>query len=317
MALRFFSLACLAAVLITIHASDSSLQLKLEPENSLLKVMNESQPVLVYSFHPKNFKPYVKELYTTAGNNVLQDAPADHLHHHGLMYAIRINGVNFWEENETSGYEKHAGFLRQRERINPAGHPEASFTELIYWVPPKAASSSEFKKSAFLVEERTLIVSLDKASQEVALQWKSRFEVPNEVGNIQLHGSGYNGLGIRFPTEWNHVARHSNSEHLPYTKEHSWDVMPGKWAAVGAPEKVSQGMVTLFGDPRNAGETMFFSMNNAFAYLAVTQNLEKKPITYAPGAKFNLNYLVLVYPENKPEQFLRARYEKWAAEAAK
>ena len=32
------------------------------------------------------------------GENLLRDAPHDHLHHHALMYGIRVNGVNFWEE---------------------------------------------------------------------------------------------------------------------------------------------------------------------------------------------------------------------------
>ena len=52
------------------------------------------------------FKPYVKEFMAVSGQNILRDAPFDHLHHHSLMYGIRVNGVNFWEEVAGCGYQK-------------------------------------------------------------------------------------------------------------------------------------------------------------------------------------------------------------------
>src|SRR5665213_2878936 len=64
------------------------------------------KPVMVYVFDPQNYKPYVQALNTLDGYGVLRDSPADHLHHHGLMYAIRVNGINFWEETAGCGVEK-------------------------------------------------------------------------------------------------------------------------------------------------------------------------------------------------------------------
>ena len=46
-------------------------------------------PVLQYRYGDVPFKPYIKELYTPGGLNILLDAPPDHLHHHGLMFALR------------------------------------------------------------------------------------------------------------------------------------------------------------------------------------------------------------------------------------
>lgn len=313
MALRILSILCLAAALLQAKASQSPLTISIDPNTALLKISHHQQLLLAYSFHSNNFKPYVKELYTTSGQNVLLDAPADHLHHHGLMYAIRINGINFWEETNTSGHEKHARFLHTSESINSQGKPEATFTELIYWVPPHSAKVPDFDKHALLVEERTLTLQLNSATSEVALHWRSRFEVPRDGINVQLHGSAYNGLGLRFPTNWNHTSIHSNSEKLPYTKEHTWEVTPARWAAVAAPDKAPPGMVSLFSRPENAGESMFFSMNNSFAYLAVTQNLEKKPLQYPPGARFAVNYLLLVHDKLQPAEFLANRYSQWAS----
>ncbi len=61
----------------------------------------------MYAFATNQFKPYVRELYTLRGENVLRDAPPDHLHHHGLMYAVWVNGINFWEERGAPGFEQH------------------------------------------------------------------------------------------------------------------------------------------------------------------------------------------------------------------
>jgi len=60
-----------------------------------LRAQFKDRPLLVYVFATNQLKPYVRELDALSGVNVLRDAPADHLHHHGLMYAIRVNSVNF------------------------------------------------------------------------------------------------------------------------------------------------------------------------------------------------------------------------------
>ena len=51
-------------------------------------------------------KPYVRQLFSPSGVQVLRDAVPDHKHHHGLMFAISANGVNFWEETAGAGSEK-------------------------------------------------------------------------------------------------------------------------------------------------------------------------------------------------------------------
>ena len=66
----------------------------------------EGKPVMVYEFDPQKFKPYVKALNTLRGYGVLRDSPSDHLHHHALMYGIKVNGVNFWEETTGCGVQK-------------------------------------------------------------------------------------------------------------------------------------------------------------------------------------------------------------------
>ncbi|MHC4656733.1 MAG: DUF6807 family protein, partial [Planctomycetota bacterium] len=49
-----------------------------------------SQLLLRYPYKNVPFKPYVQQLFSPAGVNILRDAPADHLHHHALMFAVKV-----------------------------------------------------------------------------------------------------------------------------------------------------------------------------------------------------------------------------------
>ena len=42
--------------------------------------------------------------------------------------------------------------------------------------------------------------------------------------------------------------------------------------------------------------------------------LDKKPLEYAAGDKFSLSYLLTVYSEDKPPEFIRHRCERWEKE---
>ena len=90
----------------TALAANPGLQLARTEESSAWSIIYNGTPLLVYAFDPQKYKPYVKELRTIRGDNVLRDAPFDHLHHHALMYGIRVNGINFWEETAGNGVEK-------------------------------------------------------------------------------------------------------------------------------------------------------------------------------------------------------------------
>ncbi len=54
--------------------------------------------LLEYRTAASPMKPYIRELYTPGGVQILRDALPDHKHHHGLMFALGVDGVNFWEE---------------------------------------------------------------------------------------------------------------------------------------------------------------------------------------------------------------------------
>ena len=79
---------------------------RIQSKNTTVVLYHNSKKLLLYTWIDTLFKPYVKELFTPAGLNVLLDSPDDHKHHHGLMLAYKVDGINFWEETENSGRQK-------------------------------------------------------------------------------------------------------------------------------------------------------------------------------------------------------------------
>ncbi len=279
-------------------------------QNTAWQVSWNQRPVMVYAFAPTQFKPYVKELSTLTGVNILRDAPSDHLHHHALMYAIRVNGINFWEEVPGSGVQRVVKTTAPIAGKDAQGHPTASLTQTIHWVATTNAFLPDTSRAALLVEDRTLTVTINEASQEAALQWQSSFTVGSSP--VTLGGANYFGLGMRFRSEFDAVAKHLNAGGAPDLSDGKQDVSAHPWGSVSFDAAGLMASVAVYGDPKNAhGNACYFTMQRPFAYLAATQGLEKEEIKYAPGEKFNLNYLVAVWPAARPAEAISARGKQW------
>lgn len=281
-------------------------------EKGELHWLYQGRPMLVYAFAADQFKPYVRELYTLRGQNVLRDAPADHLHHHGLMYAIRLNGVNFWEERDSPGIEKSIGIISQKVGRSPGGLPEASFTQVIHWLSFTNRDVPDSAQLAFLIEHRTLTLTVNEANGEIALVWDASFEVGRFTPKLQLHGANYNGLGLRLPESFDKVARFANSENSPYAGNNTQNVLAANWTSVSGIMDGNDILLVLFGRSENAsGHGKFFTMTEPFAYLAATQGLDQQPLEYQAGDKFRVRYLLTVFSENKPRELIERRAESW------
>ncbi|MDA1275648.1 MAG: PmoA family protein [Verrucomicrobia bacterium] len=281
----------------------------------LLEWHFNGRKLFAYAFGSNQFKPYVRELYSLDGYNVLRDAPADHLHHHGLMYAIRVSGVNFWEETGEPGHERHVKRLSDFTGRSSTGLPQAGFTELLHWVPHGDHTLADTAPAALLLEQRTLTLTVDEARREVALAWHAEFEAGVRTNRVTLHGSDYNGLGLRLPAAWDRVARHENSENAPFPAGGKPGAMPARWSAVSHTVDGHEMQVVLFASPAgHAGTNSFFAMTEPFTYLAATQGLDKAPLAYRAGQRLRLDYLLLVYSDARGRPELESRYQAWARE---
>jgi hypothetical protein len=300
-------------------AAAATLSVQTSEEETAWNVLYGQQRVFVYSFAPKKFKPYVKELSPLGGENILRDAPFDHLHHHALMYGIRVNGINFWEEVSGSGVQKVIETWPAVTQAGPDGEAAAKFEQVLHWVSPQDAFLPDTAPVALLVEHRALLLTVNPARQEVALEWKSKFEVVGKTNTVTLGGATYHGLGIRFRQDLDGLAAHwlagtagLPAGHSPDLANSRQDLSQAPWAAVSFDAPGHPATIALAGHPANArGDAVYFSMLKAFPYLSATQGLDKEPLIYHRGDQFELNYLVLVYPEAKPSETLRRRVEAW------
>ncbi|MCU0784639.1 MAG: PmoA family protein [Verrucomicrobia bacterium] len=308
---RWFILGLAAIPLLSVQAK-TDLAMTVHEDRGEIEIRLGEKPLFVYAFATNQLKPYLRELYTLGGENVLLDAPPDHLHHHGLMYAVRVNGVNFWEEKDAPGVEKPVKLLAHSVGKSAAGLSQAKFKQLIHWLAPTNRSAANSKAVALLIEQRTLTLTVDERNREVALQWDAAFEV-GQSGKVTLHGTDYNGLGLRLPQSFDHVAAFQNSEKSPYVGPKSRDNIPARWTSVTGKTGTGEVTLALFGKTTNpGGNTVFFTLLEPFAYLSATQGLDKKPLEYAAGDKFRLSYLLTVFSEPRAADVLPRCYEAWA-----
>ena len=300
-----------ATALVALGSSRADLAFESSREPTSWTLKQDGKPILVYAFSPQVFKPYIKALYTTSGRNVLRDSPSDHLHHHALMYGIKVNGVNFWEEVPGCGVQRVIQ-TSEPKLLTELGNRRAEIRQILHWVSPEDAFLPATNSPALLVEQRTITLMMDPQTHEVAVHWRSQFEVGTKTNIVTLTGANYHGLGMRFVQDLDPLASHFSGDGSPDLSNNKQDVSAHNWTAVSFKDNASPVTLALFGHPSNArGNANFFSMKTPFAYLSATQGLEKEPLVYRRGEYFELNYLVCLYPEVGTTQSLEKRYQQW------
>ena len=278
--------------------------LRVVTEGNTVSIREGEKVLACYRYGSVPFKPYVQELFTPGGVNVLRDAPADHLHHHGLMFAVAVDGVNFWEEQQQPGRQMHRKFgdakLGRRDNA-----PAAAFTEQIEWINPRS-------KELLLRETRTIEVCRPAEPAVTLLAWESKFEVPTGKESVTLSGSPYFGLGMRFLQSMDTGGQFCNAEGRMGVQE--TNDKQSAWCAYTAMADGKQVTVAMFGHPENERHPVtWFTMDNPFAYLSATPNLHKETLKVSAGKPLVLRYGVALWDgQVKPEQ-IEALYKRWTA----
>ncbi|MBZ0257559.1 PmoA family protein, partial [bacterium] len=195
----FTSLLLASVILISsLSWSEPGNPLEITIQNELLQVSDNNQPLLTYKYSGVPYKPYVQELFTPNGKNILRDAPHDHLHHHALMFAVSLNDVSFWEEPENPGSQEHQSF----QQVNLENGSAATFEESLVW---KHQASNTFAN-----ESRTISVGFVPKYKATLLVWQTTLTPTNQP--IKVGGSHYYGLGMRFIESMDKIGTFLNSE---------------------------------------------------------------------------------------------------------
>ncbi len=240
-----------------------------------------------YHFSGVPFKPYIEKLFTPDGVNVLLDSPPDHVHHHGLMFAMAVDGVNCWEEMRTAGHQRHEGFVGDwLEKKSPASW--VGFTERVCWI--------DAENRPLLDERRTIKVRRAEKPRAVMLTWHSLLSVPEGKASVTLSGSHYFGLGMRFVRSMDAAGPFLNAEREPGTVFRGQErLVRSNWCAYTAQADGRDVTVAMFGHPENPRHpTTWFTMTEPFAYLAATLGLHEKPLVLPADEPLDLRYSVVL-----------------------
>lgn len=282
-------------------------------DGASLWIEEDGKPVLTYRYRGVPFKPYAGELWF-GGVNVLRDAPEDHLHHHGLMFAVSVDGVSFWGELEGNGSQIHQSF--ESIHASAPGEPVAAgFTERLEWRFPDG--------SAALLEDRTVNarpVYLDEGQPvyAVLVDWTSSLTGPEpanpDAAPVEIGGEHYYGLGLRMPRWMDEVGTFRNAagaEGRVFRGEER--LLEAGWCAYS----VTQGRditVAMFDHPGNPRGAVWFTMPTPFAYLSATLLYHEKPLTIGAFESLTVRYAAAVMRGTVTDEQISRVRNHWLGE---
>lgn len=300
-----FIISLVAGVLMPVNAFSVDNPMHVVVDAEAVSIHKGSRVVLRYPYRDVPFKPYVQELFTPDGINILRDAPFDHLHHHALMYAIAVDGVNFWEEQKEPGRQQHRSFsdVKIGERDNL---PYAGFTEQLDWINPR-------NKELMLKESRTIETCELSNAKAMFLKWQSSFTLPAGKESVTLSGSHYFGLGMRFLTSMDTGGQFRNSAgRTGEVVRGDERITRANWCAFTAEANGKLVTIAMFGHPDNVRDpTYWFTMTKPFAYLSATLNLYREPMKITLQKSLTLRYAVALWDGSVNDNLIEQVYNQW------
>ena len=240
--------------------------------------------------HGDEFKPFIHPLNSPQGHGVSLARPHDHRHHKGLMYALRIPELNFWEEvstrpGESVGRERHVAFADVR-----AAGDEVGFTETLSWEPAAGGAA---------VFDETRRVSCRRAGAAFVWTWELTLRVRRDTRLIQSQWShknpagqltNYHGLGLRMCREFGGSTRNNalqlddgpvrwNRNSKPFDFTEAMRATPARVTYIGHIDgtwPVPRVAVTMTQQEKNG----LFIFESPFAFMALgPSNLAERPLT--------------------------------------
>ncbi|MBN1804007.1 MAG: PmoA family protein [Sedimentisphaerales bacterium] len=278
--------------------------MNIKTEQNIVTI-EDDKILMRYRYKDVPFKPYVQELFSPGGVNVLRDAPSDHLHHHALMYAVAVNGVNFWEEQQSPGRQAHSSFTETSARTRN-DISVGKLAERLNWVETRS-------DELLLKEFRAIKICKPKEHNATILCWQSMFYVPSGKEAVTLSGSHYFGLGMRFVQSMDTGGEFFNSEGKEGEVVRGDEkLVRANWCAYTAKANGKTVTVAMFGHPDNLRHPAYwFTMTKPFAYLSATLNLHREPLEIPSDKPLSLYYAVVVWDNRIDKEQVQKVYDWW------
>ncbi|MCI0499938.1 MAG: PmoA family protein [Planctomycetales bacterium] len=266
-------------------------------------VADRQRILLRYNYGAMTFKPYVFELFTPAGVNVLRDQVEDHPHHHGLMLAWTVDGVDYWAEIPQSGFEVPGPFTAKARTGITTG--DCLMSHSLEWMDAD-------KKTILLHENRSIQISYDSDSDAVVAVWTSVFQFPADKAGVTLTGSHYHGLGMRFLKPMDDNGQFINFKDRPGTIFRGDErLTDAPWCAYLSSIDGRPVTIAMFDHPNNPRPATWFTMQNPFAYLSATMRLHETPMELKSGQTLTLCYGIALWDGHRSKNEIETFCRKW------
>ena len=263
-----------------------------------------------YHHDPQEGKPYFHPLNTSQGDRLSELRPKDHPWHRGLWFSWKyINGVNYWEEDRTTGLSDGLTRLLATQRhINES--QEVTIEQVLDYAPTTDGP-------ALLVESRRLVIVPPNASGDYLIDWRSEFRALKdlELDRTPILGEpggkkygGYAGLSIRL-----------NKSSVGGTFLTAEGDLNGKeiqnvastWMAFNTKQG---GSILMMDHPGNFRSPTKWYVVPAMPYFSPAI-LFDAPHRMAAGESLVLHYRILVSAEAMPAAKAAAAFREWQASA--
>jgi hypothetical protein len=298
--MKLIRLCVFTSVLAAASVAVAAEPLTVAKDDATIMIRRGSKPALEYRFASVPFKPYVSQMWTPGGVQVLRDSPSDHKHHHALMFAIEADGVDFWSETAKNG--KQVSTSLEGPTTVAGG---AQFAQRLDCVATNGA--------VVLCERRRIFLHDTREGGATLLTWRSRLATGPNREVVTLTGHHYFGLGARFLQEMDKVGEFINSTgQIGETVRGDERLVPAKWCAYRAPADGKLVTIAIFDDPKNLRHpARMFTMGKPFAYLSATLNLWKEPMELKCGAELDLCYGFAVCDGKLGAAEIEKLYQRW------
>ena len=285
----------------------SAPRLQVTADDTVVTIHEGAKPVAVYRYCGAPFKPYLRELYTPAGINVLLDSPSDHVHHHALMFALGLDGVDFWGETQepACGVQRHVA-LAGIDFGQGDGSQSARFTQRIDWIAPGGTR-------AVLTEDRIVRLHRLQGDDVTLLTWSARLRPAPGRATLTVDGRHYFGLGMRFVRAMDRTGTFFNPDNLPGEVFRGDErLLRSRWCAYSAEIDGKPVTVAMFDSPANPRcPAVWFTMKDPFAYLAATLGLHEQTLALNEGSSLDLTYGIALWDGKVETGRVEALYRKW------
>jgi hypothetical protein len=267
-------------------------------------VRRETGAMFTYHYLDVPYKPYVEQLCTPAGVNVVRDSPSDHKHHHGLMFALSAEDVDFWSEEGQPGRQVNRK-LSGPVFPQPNDVAVGVLSEQLDWL----GSGDQ----VLLTEERTLQTYAGAGIDATLLTWRSRLTPAAGKTSVTLSGAHYVGLGMRFPASLDKTTTFLNASGQPGEIVRGDErVVRANWSACTGDVDGHPVTVAMFDDPNNLrSPAAWFTMAKPFAYLSATMDLHREPFVLTARKPLLLRYAVAVWDVKADAKLVEQLYHQW------